>query len=235
MVAADSRDIEPENITILISVHLYRITMKYSVVVLLSAGIDSPVAAHMLAESGAHVTLLHMDTRPFTDDRTMENVRSLVKKLREYHPEMAGYSAGFGEMEKAIAQNANPRYQCILCKRNMYRAASKFAIEIGADAIATGESLGQVASQTLSNLVEEDAAVDIPVHRPLIGLDKNDVIEIGREIGTYELSIQPAVCCMLTPKGPKLSCKKDDVLKEEDKLDWGGLIEDLVFEPIGEG
>ena len=208
------------------------LSMQYSVVVLLSAGIDSPVAAHLLAESGAHVTLLHMDTRPFTDDRTMENVRSLVEKLREFHPEIEAYSAQFGEMEKAIAQNANPRYQCILCKRNMYRAAARFAGDIGADAIATGESLGQVASQTLSNLKGEDDAVDIPVHRPLIGLDKNDVIDIARDIGTYDLSIQPAVCCMLTPKGPKLSCKTEDVLREEEKLDWEELIKDLIYTKI---
>ncbi len=204
--------------------------MQYSVVVLLSAGIDSPVAAHMLAESGAQVTLLHMDTRPFTDDRTIENVRSIVEKLRIYHPEIEAYSAKFGDMEKVIAQDANPRYQCILCRRNMYRAAARFASDIDADAVATGESLGQVASQTLSNLVGEDDAVDIPVHRPLIGLDKNDVIDIAREIGTYELSIQPAVCCMLTPKGPKLSCHIEDVKEEEDKLDWGKLIGDLTFE-----
>lgn len=208
--------------------------MKYSVV-LMSAGIDSPVAAHMLAESGADVTLLHMDTRPFTDDRTMENVRSLVKKLREYHPEIEAYSAGFGEMEKAIARNANPRYQCILCKRMMYRAAAKLAGEIAADAVATGESLGQVASQTLSNLVGEDDAVRMTVHRPLIGLDKNEVIGIAKEIGTYDISIQPAVCCMLTPEGPKLSCKREDVLREEEKLDWEKLIDALVFEIIGEG
>ncbi len=203
--------------------------MQYSVVVLMSAGIDSPVAAHMLAESGANVTLLHMDTRPFTDDRTMENVRELISLLKELHPPMIAYTAEFGEVEKEIAQKANPRYQCILCKRMMYRAAAKLAADIGAKAIGTGESLGQVASQTLSNLVGEDDAVDIPVHRPLIGLDKNEVIEIAREIGTYEISIQPAICCMLTPDGPKLSCKKEDVLREEEKLDWEKLIDGLRF------
>ncbi len=200
----------------------------------MSAGIDSPVAAHMLAESGADVILLHMDTRPFTDDRTMENVRSLVDRLRAHHPGIAAYTAEFGEVEKEIAGKANPRYQCILCKRMMYRAAAKLARDIEADAVATGESLGQVASQTLSNLVGEDDAVHMTVHRPLIGLDKNEVVEIGREIGTYEISIQPAVCCMLTPDGPKLSCKKDDVLSEEEKLDWEKLIDALVFKTIGE-
>ncbi len=204
--------------------------MQYSVVVLLSAGIDSPVAAHMLAESGADVNLLHMDTRPFTDERTIENVSDLAGQLKKIHPGISVYITEFGEVEKEIAQNANPRYQCILCRRMMYRAATKLVADIGADAIATGESLGQVASQTLSNLVGEDDAVDIPVHRPLIGLDKNDVIDIAREIGTYELSIQPAVCCMLTPKGPKLSCRIEDVKKEEDRLDWEKLIGDLTFE-----
>lgn len=206
--------------------------MAPKVVVLLSAGIDSPVAAHLLADAGFEVSLLYLDTRPFTDDRTVELVRELGKLLTDIHPDMDFYTSDFSGAEKGIAGNCNPHFQCILCRRMMYRAAKKLGDEIGAEAIATGESLGQVASQTLSNLVAEDDAVDITIHRPLIGLDKEEVITVAREIGTFDISTRPAVCCMLTPDGPRVRSTVKEVREQEEKMDVRGLVEGFIFQKV---
>ncbi len=207
--------------------------MVQKVVLLLSAGIDSPVAAHLLAEVGFEVSLLYMDTRPFTDDNTVAAAHTLAERLQELHDDIDFYTCDFSEVEKSIAKNASSHFQCILCRRMMYRGAGRLAKKIGADAIATGESLGQVASQTLSNLASEDDAVDITIHRPLIGLDKEEVIQIAKKIGTFDISTQPSVCCMLTPDGPRVSSTVKEVDRQEDDLDVENLIEGLIFEKKG--
>ncbi|MFO7792492.1 MAG: 7-cyano-7-deazaguanine synthase [Candidatus Saliniplasma sp.] len=203
--------------------------MAHKVVVLLSGGIDSPVAAHMFAEAGAEVFLLNIDHRPFTDDKTLENVDNLTNRLREIHPDIRSYRAKFEDIHKAITKNTESSFRCILCRRMMYRAAEKLAEKVDASSIATGESLGQVASQTLSNLATEDNAVEISIHRPLIGLDKNEIIDIAKEIGTYDISIKPAVCCLLTPKGPRIKSSDGDVLREEKKIEMEELLDRLDF------
>ncbi len=207
--------------------------MVAKVVNLLSAGIDSPVAAYLLADTGAEVTLLFLDIRPFTDDNTVDAAHELGERLKNLYPNITFYRCDFSSVEKAIAEKADRHFQCILCRRMMYKAAERLAEEIGADAISTGESLGQVASQTLSNLASEDTAVDIPVHRPLIGLDKEEVMRIARDIGTYEISTQPAVCCMLTPDGPRVASTVKEVEREEEKIRADALIERLIFEKVG--
>ncbi|MFO8110588.1 MAG: phosphoadenosine phosphosulfate reductase family protein [Thermoplasmata archaeon] len=208
--------------------------MVQKVVLLLSAGIDSPVAAHLLAEVGMEVKLLYLDTRPFTDDRTVDLVHRLAERLIKLHPDIEFYTSDFSEVEKAIAGEANSHFQCILCRRMMYRAAARLAKKIGAHAIATGESLGQVASQTLSNLVSEDQAVDITIHRPLIGLDKEEVIRIAKEIRTFDTSTRPAVCCMLVPEGPRVNSTVKEVTRQEEGIKVNKLIEGLIFEKKGD-
>ncbi len=206
--------------------------MRHRTVVLLSAGLDSPVAAYLMGESGAEVALLHLDNRPFTDDETVRAVEDLIYRLKEMDPSIIAYKTDFSNVQKSIAKNTNQRFQCILCRRMMYRVAEKLAKRIDADSISTGESLGQVASQTLSNLSSEDDSVEIEILRPLIGLDKKEIVDIAKEIATYEISTRPAVCCLLTPKGPKVSSTKKEVAMEENKIDVNGLLGSLKFEKM---
>ncbi|MBS3816328.1 MAG: 7-cyano-7-deazaguanine synthase [Candidatus Thermoplasmatota archaeon] len=206
--------------------------MDYKVVVLISGGIDSPVAAHLLAEKGAEVSLLSLDNRPFTDESTLNIVDQLVEKLKERHEDISYHRGTFGHVQKHIASECDEHMRCLLCRRMMYRAASTLAEKIGADAIGTGESLGQVASQTLSNLESIDKDFEITIHRPLIGMDKNEVIEIGKKIGTYEISIQPSICCMLTPEEPRIRSDDFEIRNEEKRLDISDLMDQIEFKKI---
>lgn len=203
--------------------------MEYKIVVLMSTGIDSPVAAHLMAEAGATVNLLHMDNGVFTSDNTLDDLYSIYFKLKSRNPEINLYEASFENIQKDLSKNADSHFQCILCKRMMYRAAQRLASEIDADAIVTGESMGQVASQTLSNLQTQDSVVEIPIHRPLIGLDKNEIIEIAKVIGTYEISIRPGVCCLLTPDKPRVKSDIQELENLEESLEYKPLIESLKF------
>lgn len=206
--------------------------MAQRVIVFLSGGIDSPVAAHLMSEVGAKVTLLYFDNRPFTDEKTIQTVKELSKRLDKIHEGVETYSAIFGEIQKEIGRNCNDHLRCILCRRMMFRVGERLAEKVDADALVTGESLGQVASQTLSNMATTDTAVDIPILRPLVGLDKTEIIEIAREIGTYDKSNQPTICCMLTPEKPRVRSEVEELLREEQEIDVSKLISSSAFEKI---
>jgi thiamine biosynthesis protein ThiI len=171
-------------------------------VCLMSDGIDSPVAAYIMSRAGADVVLLHMDNRPYTDDRSMEKVKALAAQLRKATgKDIPLYSAPHGPNQKAISEGCESAFQCVMCKIVMQRTARELAKRIGASAIVMGDSLGQVASQTLKNIRSENQDLDFPVARPLIGLDKTEIIEIAKEIGTFDISIrQTAGCLALPPK-----------------------------------
>ena len=189
-------------------------------VVLLSDGLDSPVAACLMLSKDVALHLLHMDnsTVPSSDqdDKIDYKIIGLAKHLHaRYNRRIELTVMPHGEIvQKAIFDDCNRHYQCVLCKRMMYRLAERLAVETGATAIITGDSLGQVASQTLRNLMIEEDAVGIPVIRPLIGLDKEEIIEIAKQRGTYDISIKPGIACAFVPNKPKTYADLDTVKKE---------------------
>lgn len=197
---------------------------------LMSGGIDSPVAVYLMLKKGADVTVLHMDNRPFTDDKEVNKAKELVKQLEK----AAGrriemFMAGHGENQLSFARDAKRNLGCVLCRRAMLRTAEKLAEREGAQGIVTGESLGQVASQTLRNISVEEQAVSIPILRPLIGMDKVEIERIAKEIGTYEISISPGVCCTMVPDKPSTYANLERVLEEEAKLDMETLLKNTII------
>jgi thiamine biosynthesis protein ThiI len=199
------------------------------VVSLLSGGIDSPVSTHLLLRKGVEVVAVHYDNQPFTDDKQLNKTKELIKRLEEHSGKMAKkYIVPHGPSQTEIARNTHRRYQCVMCRRMMFRIAERIAEIEGADAIATGESLGQVASQTLPNIRTEEHAVNIPILRPLIGLDKVEIERIAKEIGTYEASIGPGLCCTIVPDKPSTKSRLKVIIEEESKIDLEELVEKAI-------
>ncbi|MGM0510023.1 MAG: 7-cyano-7-deazaguanine synthase [Thermoplasmatota archaeon] len=208
---------------------------KVKIVALLSDGIDSAVAVHLLAEVGAEISLLYLDRfgkegSLETKKRSFEKVRSIVRKLEQVHGKLELYRGEYAPIMEDFTAKIDNRYTCLLCRRMMYRTAEKLAKEIGADAITTGESLGQVASQTLDNITNEDDAVKMPILRPLVGLDKNEVISIAREIGTYEVSISESFDCPYTPSSPAISSDHEKIIEDESRFDIDRLLKRIDLE-----
>lgn len=187
---------------------------------LMSNGIDSPVASYRMSLMGADVILLHMDNRPYTDDRSVENVKAIAERLREVTgKEFPLYMAPHGDNQREISENCDRSYQCVMCKRVMQRTARELAKILGADAIVMGDSLGQVASQTLRNIVSENIGLDFPVIRPLVGMDKLEIEAIAKEIGTYDISIRPTDGCTIVPVGPITNADPEKVARFGEKID----------------
>lgn len=154
-----------------------------------------------MAKVGAEIVLLHMDNRPYADDGLMKRATALAEQLRKVTgQEVPLYIAPHGASQTAISENADSLYQCVLCKHVMQLTAKEVCNELGASAIVMGDSLGQVASQTLMNIRSEVNGVDFPMLRPLIGYDKLEIIDIAEKIGTFELSNLPAKGCTIVPK-----------------------------------
>ncbi|MCQ2079353.1 MAG: tRNA 4-thiouridine(8) synthase ThiI [archaeon] len=159
------------------------------------------MAAYEMAKAGAEVILLHMDNRPYADDGLINRAVKLAEQLRkETGQEMPLYMAAHGPTQKTISERVDSLYQCVLCKHAMQLTAKALCIKLRAKAVVMGDSLGQVASQTLLNIRAEMKDVDFPILRPLIGYDKLEIIEIAERIGTMELSNLPAVGCTIVPK-----------------------------------
>jgi thiamine biosynthesis protein ThiI len=188
---------------------------------LLSGGIDSPVAGHLIAKQGTEVIALHCSLEPFTD-RSPE-AKSL--KLAASLGFSALYVARLGDALAEIARRARRRYYFVLSKRLMFRVAEALALREGAGSLITGESLGQVSSQTLWNLRAIEAAVELPVLRPLIGWDKVDIIREAERIGSYPVSVGPEVCDVLGPAHPTTRAKLEVVEAEEARLHYDALLE----------
>jgi thiamine biosynthesis protein ThiI len=187
---------------------------------LFSGGIDSPVAAWMMMKRGLDVHPLFMDQTPHVGPSYIERVKQSFRAVTEYVP-VDGFklfSAPMGPVMTRILESPEPRYTCIMCKRSMYRIAEAYAEDNGLKAVVTGESLGQVASQTMANLFVLDDAVSIPVLRPLIGLDKVEIENIARTVGTYDITARKVEGCTAVPPNPAIRSRIEVISRLEEEL-----------------
>jgi thiamine biosynthesis protein ThiI len=197
--------------------------MKF--VSLVSSGIDSPVATYLLSNKAEEIILLHADNRPFTDDREIEKFVILAKYLKTLIPsKLTAVLIPHGQMLQAYKTRCNNKFTCVVCKRMMLRYAEAIAIKEHADAIVMGDSLGQVASQTLQNICVVEEAVSTLILRPLIGFDKEDTIQIAKKIETFDLSIAPAEGCEAVPIKPSTQARIEQIHIEEQKINIDELV-----------
>jgi thiamine biosynthesis protein ThiI len=197
-------------------------------IVLLSGGIDSPVAAYVMAKAGAEIIALHMDGNPYF--KSTVRVDKLVKKLREITGQPVPlFTAPHGSANlEEISKTRIPNIRCVLCKRFMMRTAEALARQEVCNAIVMGDSMGQVASQTLRNMRVEQEAVKIPILRPLIGMDKEQIVQIAIKIGTYPLSIEGAGPCGIVPVKPSIGANIQKILEAEKNMDVPVMIENAM-------
>lgn len=198
--------------------------------ILLSGGIDSPVAAWMMAKRGMTIEAVHFHSYPYTSERAQEKVEDLAAVLAIYCSRFKMHTINLLPIQEQIAMNCPEEEMTILLRRFMMRIAEVVARENNCNMLITGESLGQVASQTAESLVVTDAAVTMPVMRPLIALDKVDIMQTARDIGTYEISIKPFedCCTVFLPKHPVTKPKIERILASESVLDVEKLVADAV-------
>ncbi|MBR3969861.1 MAG: tRNA 4-thiouridine(8) synthase ThiI [Ruminococcus sp.] len=199
---------------------------------LLSGGIDSPVAGWMMAKRGIHISAIHYVSPPYTSDRALMKVETLCEKLTDYCGDIAFFCVPFTEIQEAIKDNCPEEFFTIIMRRLMMEIAQRIAEKKNCLALITGESVGQVASQTMAAMACTDAACRIPVLRPCVGMDKTEIIEIARKIDTFETSIEPYedCCTVFTPKHPKVRPRLEDVEKAQNSFDFEPLIQKAVEE-----
>lgn len=195
--------------------------------ILISGGIDSPVAAYMMAKRGIELVAVHFASPPYTTELAEEKVMQLLKKVAKYSGTITTYVVPFTEIQEQIRDKCPEDYFTIIMRRYMMKISERLAKHQNCSALITGESVGQVASQTIYALGCTDAAVEMPVFRPCIGMDKVEIISIARDIDTFETSIQPYedCCTVFTPKHPKTRAKLPDVIEAEADLDEKNLIQ----------
>lgn len=194
---------------------------------MLSGGIDSPVAGYMMSKRGMKLSAVHFHSYPYTGEAAKEKVVTLGKAISEYSAGLTLYIVKFTEIQEEIHKKCSEEFMITMMRRFMMRITERLALLHGGQAIVTGESLGQVASQTTESITSSNSVVKMPVFRPLIAFDKLETIEIAEKIGTYETSILPYedCCTVFLPKFPAIKPKMERVLKEESRLDVEELIE----------
>ena len=201
---------------------------------LLSGGIDSPVAGYMMAKRGMNVECLHFHSYPYTNMQAKEKVVDLANILSEYTCGTKLYTVSVTHIQEAIHEKCKPQLMITLLRRFMYRIAERHALRIGAQCLITGESLGQVASQTIEGMTSSNSVVEsLPVLRPLVGFDKNEIIDRSIKMGAYETSILPFedCCTVFLPDFPAIRPQLKEIMQEEAKLDVESLIAE-AFESI---
>ncbi|MCL2856553.1 MAG: tRNA 4-thiouridine(8) synthase ThiI [Oscillospiraceae bacterium] len=197
---------------------------------LLSGGIDSPVAGVMMAKRGLELSAAHFFSPPYTSERALHKVKQLSRKMTPYCGEIRLHVVPFTEISEAIRESCPQEYATIIMRRYMMQIAELLAHRTGCAALITGESVGQVASQTMASLQCTGARLTLPVMRPVIGMDKEEIIRIARRVDTFELSVQPYddCCTVFTPKRPKINPELGAVERAEEKLDRETLIQSAL-------
>ena len=197
---------------------------------LLSGGIDSPVAGWMIAKRGVRISAVHFHSYPYTSDRAKEKVLDLARILSESCCGVRVHVVPFTRIQMEIHEKCPEEYTTLIMRRFMMRIAERVAKLEHAEALITGESIGQVASQTMTALGTTDSVVDMPVFRPVIGFDKAEIVDLARKIGTFETSSLPYedCCTVFTPRHPATNPKVEKILEGESKLDMEALIEEAM-------
>ena len=198
--------------------------------ILISGGIDSPVAAYMMAKRGVELTAVHFASPPYTSERAEEKVRTLLEIVSGYAGRIEMYTVPFTKIQEEIKNKCPEDLFTIIMRRLMMRVSHKIAEQHECMALITGESLGQVASQTIGAIACTDEMTDMPVFRPLIGMDKKEIVAIAEKIGTFETSLLPYedCCTVFTPKHPRTKPKRDMVSRAESAVEWDDLIEEAA-------
>ena len=197
---------------------------------LLSGGIDSPVAGYMMAKRGLRIEAVHFESFPYTSEMARDKVIRLARTVAAYTGDIYVHVVSLTHIQEELVKHCEEDYFTLLLRRYMMNIASRIAGDHDSKCLITGESLGQVASQTLEAIGVTDNAATIPVLRPCIGMDKEEIVEIARKIDTFDISIEPYedCCTVFTPKHPRTKPVLEKVLREEQKLDFEALVEEAI-------
>ena len=197
---------------------------------MLSGGIDSPVAAYLMMKRGVTIECIHFASPPYTQEAVIYKLIDLLTKLNRYQPRIRLHIVPFTKIQEAIYDNAPESYCITLMRRMMYRLASKLARRRNCPVISTGESVGQVASQTLQSMATINEVTSTPVIRPCATMDKLEIIKLSKKIDTYDISIRPYedCCTIFTPKAPKTAPKLEEAKEYEEKFDYESLINEAL-------
>lgn len=200
--------------------------------ILISGGIDSPVAAWSMAKRGMELVGIHFASPPYTSERARQKVVELLRKVSEYAGRIEMVTVPFTEIQEKIKSECREEFFTVIMRRFMMKISERIASLHGAKALITGESLGQVASQTIDAICCTDNAANMPIFRPLIGMDKDEIVYMARKIDTFETSILPYedCCTVFTPKHPKTKPTISEIEREESKLDVETLINNSISE-----
>ncbi len=195
---------------------------------LLSGGIDSPVAGYMMAKRGVQLEAIHFESFPYTSERAKEKVLELAKELTAYTMRLRVHVFSLTKIQELLRDNCEEEYFTLMLRRYMMAISLRLAHQYDCEAIITGESLGQVASQTMKAINVTNSMTDIPIFRPLIGMDKEDIVKIARQIGTFETSTLPYedCCTVFTPRHPRTRPELEKVIEQQNRLDFDALVDE---------
>jgi len=201
---------------------------------LISGGIDSPVAGHMIAKRGVRISAVHFFSYPYTSERARDKVVDLTRILSAYAGAVDLYLVPFTEIQLAIYEKCPQSETTVLMRRLMMKLSERLALACGAQALVTGESIGQVASQTIESMTVTGDAVTLPVFRPLIGFDKEEIVDRAKAMGSYETSILPFedCCTVFVPQHPVTKPKLADIRASEALVDFEPMMQKAVAETI---